>query len=168
MNHTIKERFKTQLLVFPFIIFFMILEFSEVKCFQKEQKWYIWRPFQLSFGILSKGRHLWGGGVKFQGASFGAIKIFRGEFCNGSLTGSGPEITIIIYSSRVFRPNVTYMACCWGSVVTEISVAWVMALKCQKKVRTSSRKKAQLLTKSAGITIYYLSSINETSSLKII
>ena len=83
--------------------------------------------------------------LKFQGASFGAIKFFWGEIFIGSLTGSGPEITIIIYSSRVFRPNVTYMACCWGSVLTEISVTWVMALKCQKKVRASSRKKAQLL-----------------------
>ena len=83
--------------------------------------------------------------LKFQGASFGAIKFFWGKFFIGSLTGSGPEITIIVYSSRVFRPNVTYMACWWGSVVTEISVAWVLALKCQKKVRASSRKKAQLL-----------------------
>ena len=83
--------------------------------------------------------------LKFQGASFGAIKFFWGEIFIGSLTGNGPEITIIIYSSRVFRPNVTYMACCWGSVLTEISVTWVMALKCQKKVRASSRKKAQLL-----------------------
>ena len=40
--------------------------------------------------------------LKFQGASFGAIKIFWGKFFIGSLTGSGPEITIIIYSSRVF------------------------------------------------------------------
>ena len=84
--------------------------------------------------------------LKFQGASFGAIKFFWGEIFIGSLTGSEPEITIIIYSSRVFRPNVTYMACCWGSVLTEISVTWVMALKCQKKVRASSRKKAQLLS----------------------
>ena len=80
--------------------------------------------------------------LKFQGASFGAIKFFWGKIFTGSLTGSGPEITVIIYSSYVFRPNVTCMACCWGSVVTEISVAWVMALKCQKKVRTSSRKKS--------------------------
>ena len=50
--------------------------------------------------------------LKFQGASFGAIKFFWGEIFIGSLTGSGPEITIIIYSSRVFRPNVTYMASC--------------------------------------------------------
>ena len=61
--------------------------------------------------------------LKFQGASFGAIKFFWGKIFIGSLTGSGPEITIIIYSSRVFRPNVTYMTCCRGSVVTEISVA---------------------------------------------
>ena len=92
--------------------------------------------------------------LKFQGASFGAIKFFWGKIFIGSLTGSGPEIKIIIYSSYVFRPNVTYMACCWGSVVTEISVAWVMALKCQKKVRASSRKKAQLnsLTKKRNLT----------------
>ena len=50
--------------------------------------------------------------LKFQGASFGAIKFFWGKIFIGSLTGSGPEIKIIIYSSYVFRPNVTYMACC--------------------------------------------------------
>ena len=47
--------------------------------------------------------------IKFQDVSFGAIKIFLGKFFIGSLTGSGPEITIIIYSSRVSRPDVTYM-----------------------------------------------------------
>ena len=40
--------------------------------------------------------------LKFQGASFGAIKFFWGKIFIGSLTGSEPEITIIIYSCRVF------------------------------------------------------------------
>ena len=83
--------------------------------------------------------------LKFQVASFGAIEIFLGEFFIGSLTGSGTEMTIIINADRVFRPDLTYMTCCWWSIVTVISVTRVMALKCQKKVRASSRKKSQLL-----------------------
>ena len=42
---------------------------------------------------------------------FDAIKIFWSRFFIGSLTGSGPVITIIIYSSRVFKSGLTYMTC---------------------------------------------------------
>ena len=83
--------------------------------------------------------------LKFQGASFGAIKFFWGKFFIGSLAGSGPEITIKVNAGRVFRPDSTYTTCFWWSVATEISVMRVLALKCQKKVRASSRKNAQLL-----------------------
>ena len=43
--------------------------------------------------------------LKFQGAPFGAIKIFTGKFFIGSLAGSGPEMTIIINVGRVFIPD---------------------------------------------------------------
>ena len=61
------------------------------------------------------------------------------------MAGSGPEITIKFNAGRVFRPDSTYTTCFGWSVATEISVMRVLALKCQKKVRASSRKKAQLL-----------------------
>ena len=47
----------------------------------------------------------------FQDASFGAIKFFFGLFFIGSLTGSGPEMTIILDVGRIFRPDLTYMTC---------------------------------------------------------
>ena len=80
--------------------------------------------------------------LKSQSASFGAIKFFRDKFFIGSLAGSGPEITIMVNAGRVFRPDSTYMTCFWWSVVSEISVTRVLALKCQTKVRASSRKKS--------------------------
>ena len=83
--------------------------------------------------------------LKFQGTSFGAIKIFWVKFCIGSLAESRPEITIMVNAGRVFKPDSTYMTCFWCSVVTEITVTRVLALKCQKKVRALNRKKAQLL-----------------------
>ena len=49
--------------------------------------------------------------LKFQGAPFGAIKIFTGKFFIGSLAGSGPEITIMVNVGRVFRPDQTYITC---------------------------------------------------------
>ena len=47
----------------------------------------------------------------FQDASFGAIKIFLDYFFIGTLTGSGPELTIMINAGRVFRPDSTQMTC---------------------------------------------------------
>ena len=85
--------------------------------------------------------------LKFQGVSFGAIKFFWVKFFIGNLAGSAPEITInigipiMINTDRFLRPDSTYMMCFWWSVVPEISVTRVMALKCRKKVRASSRKK---------------------------
>ena len=84
--------------------------------------------------------------LKFPGASFGAIKKFSGWFFIGSFTGSGPEMTIIVDSDRVFRLGRTYTTYIWRFIITEITVIEVMALKCQKKVRSSSRKKAQVLS----------------------
>jgi len=46
--------------------------------------------------------------LKFQGASFGAIRFFGSIFI-GSLTGNGPEMMIILNVGRIFRPDLTYM-----------------------------------------------------------
>ena len=42
--------------------------------------------------------------LKFQGASFAAIKIFLDKFFIGSFTGSGPQMMIFIDFHRLFRP----------------------------------------------------------------
>ena len=80
--------------------------------------------------------------LKFQGASFGAIKNFRGIFFLGHLAGSGPEKTIMVNAGRGFRLDSTCKTCFWCSVVTVIFVTRVLALKCQKKVRALSKKRA--------------------------
>ena len=81
--------------------------------------------------------------LTLQGASFGAIKIFTGKIFIGSSAGmdrNGPEVTIIKNDGRLFRPFLAYMTCSRCSVAIEIYVTRVMALKCQKKVRATSRK----------------------------
>ena len=84
----------------------------------------------------------------FQGASFSAWKILLGKFFIGSFTGIGPEISIIINFCQVFGPHLTHTTCFSWSLVTIIWDILVMAINCQKKVRASSRKKAQVLTKT--------------------
>ena len=49
--------------------------------------------------------------LKFEGASFGEIKIFLGKFFIESLAGRGPEITIKVNAGRVFSPDSTYTTC---------------------------------------------------------
>ena len=92
--------------------------------------------------------------LKFQGASFGTIIIFLSKFFIGSFTGSEPEMSIIINLCRVFGPHLTHTTCFSWSMVTLIWDILVMAINYQKKVRASSRKKAQVLNIFSSKDIY--------------